>query len=371
LGVSIAPAIPLGREGGRIAPSKSGKGKMRGKSAMRFLLVGKRAGQSGVSEGPVSAFESLAAGFYAGGEEVRIFPDRPRVRLLTYISLLFLSFRRWDVINAHLTANFGVLLGVLMPRSKRTVLTIHGYNPIESAWHPYNAFMHRLQVRYLFQNRIYVSSLIRQRVEALEGLSGGVVIPNAVRQLSDAESPEGGVKDVDVFSLCGYSFTKGSSVLLEAIVAISQPLSIVLAGHGERGDQCGRPLHHSLQCLGPLTAKEINALFFRSRVYVQPSLYESFGIPVVEALLAGIPTVVSTGSGVAEFLTDGVDALLVPPGDSQALARAIRYLLEHEEVALRLSCEGKVTAQRFAPESIAQQYRDYFAGLRMQHRKRG
>ena len=133
---------------------------------MNLLIIGKRAEASGISEGPVTAFESLAEGLREGTDEVAVFPDRRRARLRMYLSLLTQVVRRRDVINVHLAANFGVLVGLLRPRSPRTVLTVHGYSPLESVDHPYNAFMHRLQIRYLFRNRIYVSSLIRERVES-------------------------------------------------------------------------------------------------------------------------------------------------------------------------------------------------------------
>ncbi|MBK7260246.1 MAG: glycosyltransferase family 4 protein [Ignavibacteriae bacterium] len=253
---------------------------------MKLLIVGKRANSSGISEGPVTAFESLVEGLRGSQGDVRVFPDRPGSRIWMYISLLAQVWRRLDVINVHLAANFRVLIGLLRPRSVHTVLTVHGYSPLESVDHAYNAFMHRLQIRYLFRNRVYVSSLIRERVEAREGLSGGVVIPNAVRPLPSIGLVGVEGRDVDLFSLCGYSRTKGGAVLNDALASIHGRLSVVIAGQGAMSGGWVESSQHEVVHAGPLAGREVAAIFSRCRVYVQPSVYESFGIPVVEALYA-------------------------------------------------------------------------------------
>ncbi|MBK7260245.1 MAG: hypothetical protein IPI01_21060 [Ignavibacteriae bacterium] len=70
-------------------------------------------------------------------------------------------------------------------------------------------------------------------------------------------------------------------------------------------------------------------------------------------------------------MTDGHDALLVPPGDTQALATAIRRLLEDPELALQISRQARVTAERFTPHAIASEYWVYFTELQQRSRKGG
>jgi glycosyltransferase involved in cell wall biosynthesis len=97
---------------------------------------------------------------------------------------------------------------------------------------------------------------------------------------------------------------------------------------------------------------------------VQPSIYESFGIPVVEALALGVPTVVSKGAGVAEFLNNDVDSLLVEPGDAHALRTAIERLLHDDVLYERIAHNGRATAMRFLPLEIAKEYLSLFDQVR-------
>lgn len=83
------------------------------------------------------------------------------------------------------------------------------------------------------------------------------------------------------------------------------------------------------------------------------TLPEPFGQVVVEAMAAGVPVVASAAGGPAEVVTDGVDGLLVPPGDAGALAAAIGRLLADRDLRHALGAAGVRTAQRFRPERIA------------------
>ncbi len=81
---------------------------------------------------------------------------------------------------------------------------------------------------------------------------------------------------------------------------------------------------------------------------------EPFGLTIAEALACGRPAVVSRASGAAEGLTDGVDALAVPPGDMGALVAALRTLLEDGALRARLGEAARRTAvERFSRERYA------------------
>ena len=330
---------------------------------MKILLVGKRAFAGDFGEGPDTAFEALSTGARELGNHWTIYPDKQRNKLLQYLGLFVLLLRPWDAINVHLMANYGLLVGIVYPRSSKTFLTVHGYGKIEGTRHRYNAFMHWLQVKCLFRNRVYVSHHIRQRVEDVEGLCGGEVIPNAVDPLRLPRTHTHGSKSIDVFSLCGYNETKGIQFLLESLGQMEQTVVVLIAGHGAQGNiTASRPAGQkaAVSFMGPLRNSEIAAQFSQARVYVQPSLYESFGMPVVEAMYQRVPVVVSRGAGVTDFLENGKDALLVPPGNLSALARAIEMLLNDRSLCHILATNASQTAERFYPATIAREYQELF-----------
>jgi glycosyltransferase involved in cell wall biosynthesis len=104
-------------------------------------------------------------------------------------------------------------------------------------------------------------------------------------------------------------------------------------------------------------------LYAEASVAVVPSLYEGFSLPAVESLSCGVPLVTTTGGALPEVVgADGETALLVPPGDSGALAVAIGRVLADPHLAARLSDAGRRRVlERFTwrrcAESTAEHYR--------------
>jgi glycosyltransferase involved in cell wall biosynthesis len=87
-----------------------------------------------------------------------------------------------------------------------------------------------------------------------------------------------------------------------------------------------------VQFLGFLDKPKMEDIFARSRIYVQPSLSEGYGIAMAEALAFGLPVVASRVAAIPEMIEDGVNGILVPPKDPAALADAIRRLISDSEL---------------------------------------
>lgn len=92
-------------------------------------------------------------------------------------------------------------------------------------------------------------------------------------------------------------------------------------------------------------------------VFVLSSTSEGFSIATIEAMAAGKPVVVTRSGGPEEIVTDGLDGLLVPPADPEALAEGIRTLLRDRARAVQIGCNArKSVEERF---SIAAMVHDY------------
>lgn len=93
------------------------------------------------------------------------------------------------------------------------------------------------------------------------------------------------------------------------------------------------------------------AIYAMARAVAYPSTYEGFGLPVAEALSVGTPVVAATGSCLEEAGGDG--ALYVAPDDADAMADALRSIVEREDVRDRLAKRGAAHVKRFDAEAFA------------------
>lgn len=103
--------------------------------------------------------------------------------------------------------------------------------------------------------------------------------------------------------------------------------------------------------LGFVPPQDLAAIYRSSAILVHPSLSDSFGMPVVEAMAAGLPVVATRIGGIPEIVDHGTTGLLVPENDPEALAVAVLRLLDDSALALRMGASGRLRAQeRFSWE---------------------
>jgi glycosyltransferase involved in cell wall biosynthesis len=120
---------------------------------------------------------------------------------------------------------------------------------------------------------------------------------------------------------------------------------LVLAGPGSDWSQGGSRIGPQILATGYLEKPAVRALMAASAMLVLPSLEEGFGLPVVEAMAAGLPVVCSGGSALAEVAGDA--ALLVDPHDPTGLAHAMERLLEEATLARELRRRGLERSRLF------------------------
>ena len=120
---------------------------------------------------------------------------------------------------------------------------------------------------------------------------------------------------------------------------------LVLAGPGSDWAQGGSRVGPQIVATGYLEKADIRALMAASSMLVLPSLEEGFGLPVVDAMAAGLPVVCSAGSALAEVAGDA--ASLVEPHDVNGLARAAERLLDDRALAADMRRRGLERSRRF------------------------
>ncbi len=145
---------------------------------------------------------------------------------------------------------------------------------------------------------------------------------------------------------------KGLSVLLDAAALLPPNVHLLLAGHmdeGARRDLAGRTaLAGRLHATG--FRPDAPALMGACDAFVMPSLRrEGFPRAVLEAMLQGVPAVVTTVGGMPEMVRDGEDGFVLPPGDPAALAGALARLANDPSLRARLGDSARAFATRSFP----------------------
>ena len=146
---------------------------------------------------------------------------------------------------------------------------------------------------------------------------------------------------------------KNLAALLGALARIDparRPL-LVLAGYPTPYEQVLRDRAHALgvaddlRMLGWVDDEEVEGLWALTKAFVFPSLYEGFGLPVLEAMARGVPVACADASSLPEVAGDA--ALMFDPHDEAAIAVALTRLLEDRDEAQRLREAGLARAAQF------------------------
>lgn len=157
---------------------------------------------------------------------------------------------------------------------------------------------------------------------------------------------------------------KGVTALLRAFALVAQqhPLArLVLVGEG--------PLQAELETLaqrlgirarvefgGFKQPRDLPAAYASADVFVLPSLEDTFGVVVVEAMACGVPVVCSQFAGAASHLIDRANAFIVDPEDTHHMADRIHRLLSNPRLRERFAAEGRLVARSFEASAVAQPF---------------
>ncbi len=116
---------------------------------------------------------------------------------------------------------------------------------------------------------------------------------------------------------------------------------------------------HGVRYLGYVDERQRQVLYSQARCFVYPSLYEGFGLPVVEAMRAGVPVVVSDAPALIEVGGDA--AQVVDRDDAAGFGQALRRVLEDRELRTTMSDAGRRRASGFSWASTARRTVDGYA----------
>lgn len=160
---------------------------------------------------------------------------------------------------------------------------------------------------------------------------------------------------------------KNILLAVKALHFLPEDLSLVIVGrHTKYTDKVlsyakNHHLSHRVRVFHGISDEELPLFYAQAEVFVYPSRYEGFGIPIVEAISCGLPVVACTGSCLEE--AGGPDCLYVSPDDERAMAEAIQKRLcgtEGREESIRRS---QAYIQQFEGERVTQQMTELYLSL--------
>ena len=107
---------------------------------------------------------------------------------------------------------------------------------------------------------------------------------------------------------------------------------------------------HQLKVLDFLEPEELVNVINQAIALVFPSLWEGFGIPILEAMACGTPVITSNGLPMAEVAGDG--ALLVEPREDKSIAQAMERLVREEDLRHQLRTAGFANLKKFSQQKM-------------------
>ncbi|HTT95900.1 MAG TPA: glycosyltransferase [Solirubrobacterales bacterium] len=187
------------------------------------------------------------------------------------------------------------------------------------------------------------------------------IIPNGV----DVDGPPKGLKEpgeeLKILFVGRPEERKGLPILLTAFNALVEhvPSRLTVIGAGEEDIKrwlTDPELLGSIDIRGRVSEAELWSELHAADVLCAPSLSgESFGMVLTEAFAAGTPVIASGIAGYSDVVTDGVDGLLVPPGDPQRLAEELQRVHHEPERLAAMGAAARRSAKRYAWPRIADQ----------------
>ena len=187
------------------------------------------------------------------------------------------------------------------------------------------------------------------------------VLPNPVEQPANAPlaEPLAGVSGPLLLGMGRLAVQKGFDMLLEAFAHLAPEhpdWTLAVLGEGPERDALERQrstlrLEKRVLLLGRNNMP--GGALRRADLFVLPSRFEGFPNSLCEALACGLPAVAfDCPSGPAEILRHGVDGLLVPPGDVDALAAALSRLMADADLRVGMAARAPEVLERFGVEKV-------------------
>lgn len=214
----------------------------------------------------------------------------------------------------------------------------------------------------------YLGAHVVDRIRVIkEGVSPEFFVPSDMTCLSGLDLPP---DDVPVILTAGkISPRKNVQGVIRALKLVQDKIDhhlVLVGGAGWETEAALKELDDGalmsrVHLLDYVTDEQLRALYRRASLYIHPSLYEGFGLTVLEAMASGVPVITSNTSSLPEVAGDA--GLLVDPTNDAEIAEAIRAICTDTSLREAKIAQGLTRASLFSWDDCATQLCDVFADV--------
>jgi glycosyltransferase involved in cell wall biosynthesis len=251
----------------------------------------------------------------------------------------------------------------LILKKERTILTIHDIDSLISKSNFKNKLLYFFWL-YLPVKRVRFVTVVSEysKSKLLDAVNikaeKVIVIPNSVPFTENDFKPKATINLKEPVLL--QVGTKPNKNINNLILAISDlPCKLIILGKLLKEQVCMlEDANINYEQYHNLTYSEVKALYYKADIVTFISLFEGFGMPILEANTLGRPIITSKTASMPEVAGEG--ALLVNPYDPLEIRNAINNLLTNDNLRSCLVAAGFKNVQRFKPEFMAARYEELY-----------
>jgi len=194
-------------------------------------------------------------------------------------------------------------------------------------------------------------------------------IPNPLSFQTEETAP---LNTKTILSMGRLVYPKGFQYLIRAFHKIAWEFPdwhIVIYGEGHDREKLQNEIN-VLSLQGQIVLKapdpDVKSLMMRAGLFVLPTLYDGFGLVLTEAMICGVPCIsFDSECGPGEIIRTGEDGFLIPPKNIDALAERMKFLMNNQELRIRMGQKAKENVQRFSITHVGKAWQNYFESIRI------
>ncbi|MDM8236970.1 glycosyltransferase family 4 protein [[Ruminococcus] torques] len=155
-------------------------------------------------------------------------------------------------------------------------------------------------------------------------------------------------KTIEVLYIGNITQMKGISYLLEAISRLpDEKFHLTMVGKFDESWELLKKYKNKVHFVGYVMHEKLQSYLEMADVFVFPSLGDSFGLVVLEALSYGLPVICTDHAGAADAITNGENGFVVPAGSAEAIEEKLVYCYEHPDFLLAAREKAYDTAEKY------------------------